>query len=186
MSFLPPNQQRESTEGKTSSLESMHLSGDKATPSRWHLIITWGWQLQSPTVQPLCRSQPLTVKMTALWNDQHLKPYHQLCFHTSNHRINSKWINQMHKCWIHKKGISYQHWYQTKSNKSSPKWFGNSALPPSRQRMDLPAAYASCAMSTADESNHSAAGTLHPQRSATSILFSYTACLIPPIRKKFV
>jgi len=35
---------------------------------------------------------------------------------------------------------------------------------PSRERMDSPAACASCAMPTADESNHSAAGTLHPHR----------------------
>jgi len=32
----------------------------------------------------------------------------------------------------------------------------------SRQRMDSPAACAKCAMPTADESNHAAAGTLHP------------------------
>jgi len=33
--------------------------------------------------------------------------------------------------------------------------------------MDLPAAYASCAMSIADEFNHLAAGTTHQHRSAT-------------------
>ena len=37
---------------------------------------------------------------------------------------------------------------------------------PSWQRMDSPAACASCAVPTADESNHSAAGTLHPQQRA--------------------
>ena len=42
-------------------------------------------------------------------------------------------------------------------NKSFPKSFGKSASPPSRQRMDSPAACASFAMPTVDESNHSAA-----------------------------
>jgi len=41
---------------------------------------------------------------------------------------------------------------------------------PSRQRMHLSAACASCAMSTADKSNHSAVGTPHPYRTATFFL----------------
>ena len=40
-------------------------------------------------------------------------------------------------------------------------WEEPRRLPP-RQIMDSPAVCASCAMPTADESNHSAAGTLHP------------------------
>ena len=40
------------------------------------------------------------------------------------------------------------------------------------ERMDSPALYAtSCAMHTADGSNHSAAGTLHPHRSTTCFLY---------------
>jgi len=42
--------------------------------------------------------------------------------------------------------------------------------PPLQQRMDLPAACASCAVPTADESSHSAVGTLHPHRNTTCIL----------------
>jgi len=39
------------------------------------------------------------------------------------------------------------------------------------QEMESPAACASCAVPTADEFSHSAAGTLHPQRSATFSLY---------------
>ena len=48
---------------------------------------------------------------------------------------------------------------------------GTARRHPSRQRMHSPASCAiSCAMPTADESSHSAAGTLHPHRSATCVL----------------
>jgi len=40
---------------------------------------------------------------------------------------------------------------------------------PSRQRMHLPAACASCAMSTADKSSYSATSTLHPDIDTTSV-----------------
>jgi len=40
---------------------------------------------------------------------------------------------------------------------------------PSRQRMDSLTACASCTMPTADESNHSAAGTLHPNRTVDDV-----------------
>jgi len=40
-----------------------------------------------------------------------------------------------------------------------------------RQRMDSPAACASCALPTWDESNHSPADTLHRHRSATFSLY---------------
>jgi len=39
------------------------------------------------------------------------------------------------------------------------------------QRMDSPAAYYSCAVLTAEESNHSAAGTLYPHRSVTVLCY---------------
>jgi len=61
-----------------------------------------------------------------------------------------------------------------------PKSFGNSALPPSRQRMHSSASCAiSCAMLTADESSHSAAGRVHPHRSATCVLYVVLCCPIP-------
>jgi len=41
---------------------------------------------------------------------------------------------------------------------------------PSRQKMNLPAARASCAMPTADESNHSAVGMTHPPSPGKSSL----------------
>jgi len=49
-----------------------------------------------------------------------------------------------------------------KSNKSSPLIWEEPRRHPARQKMDSPAACASCAMPIAVESNHSAAGTLHP------------------------
>jgi len=50
-----------------------------------------------------------------------------------------------------------------KTTKSSPQNHLKTAhLHLSRQRMDSPAVCASCAMPTADESNHSAAGRLYP------------------------
>jgi len=45
---------------------------------------------------------------------------------------------------------------------------------PSQQRMDLAAACASCAMPTADESNHSAVVTLHPQHTDGHTMMAYT------------
>jgi len=43
---------------------------------------------------------------------------------------------------------------------------------PSRQRLDLLASCAtSCVIPTADESNHSATGTLHPHGNATCVLY---------------
>ena len=42
----------------------------------------------------------------------------------------------------------------------------------------------SYAMPTADESNHSAAGKLHPQRSATCILYAALVTLHCPIPQK--
>jgi len=45
-----------------------------------------------------------------------------------------------------------------------------------RQRMDSPAACATiCAMPTADESNHSAANTLHQHRTVGDTTTAYTA-----------
>jgi len=43
-----------------------------------------------------------------------------------------------------------------------------------------------CAMTTADESNDSAAGTLHPHHSATCFLYVTLHCSIPPVRKKII
>ena len=52
---------------------------------------------------------------------------------------------------------------------------------PFLQRMDSPASFAtSFAMPTADESNHSGAGTLHPHCSATFFLYVTLHCPIPP------
>jgi len=56
---------------------------------------------------------------------------------------------------------------------------------PTRQRMDSSAACASCPMATADESNHSAAGTLYihtvPHHGATfSLYVSLCAVQFPP------
>ena len=54
----------------------------------------------------------------------------------------------------------------SKVNKSTPKSFGKSRVAtrhPPRQKMNLPAACASCALPTADESNHSAASTSTPR-----------------------
>jgi len=53
---------------------------------------------------------------------------------------------------------------------TSPPWshLGKASYQLSRQRMHSPASYATCCvMPTSNESNHSAAGTLHPHRSAT-------------------
>jgi len=56
---------------------------------------------------------------------------------------------------------------------------------PSRQRMDSPTSCAiSCAIPIADESNHSATGTLHPHRSATCVLYVTLLTLRCPIPHK--
>jgi len=46
---------------------------------------------------------------------------------------------------------------------------------PSRQKMDSPAVCASCAMPTADESSHSAAGMLHPHHTDGHTTMARTA-----------
>jgi len=56
-----------------------------------------------------------------------------------------------------------------KLKKSFPKLFGKSASLTSRQRLDLSA---SCAIPTADESSHSAAGMLHLHGNATFVLYA--------------
>jgi len=54
--------------------------------------------------------------------------------------------------------------------------FEKDELHPSRQRMVLFAACATiCAMPTADKSNRSAAGTLHPHRTDGQTMTAYTA-----------
>ena len=54
----------------------------------------------------------------------------------------------------------------------------------SRQRMHSPASCAACcAIPIADESSHSAAGTLHPHRSATRVLYVTLCCPILPSKK---
>jgi len=57
---------------------------------------------------------------------------------------------------------------------------------PSRQRMDSPASCATDgAVPTANESNHSAAATLHPHRSATCVLYvRLTSCCVISIFQK--
>jgi len=61
---------------------------------------------------------------------------------------------------------------------------------PSWQRMDTPASCAtSCVIPTADESNHSSMGTLHPHHSATATCILYVTlltmcCPIPPEKEK--
>ena len=71
-------------------------------------------------------------------------------------------------------------------DKSSHSHLGRAASPPLTQRMDSPASCAtSCAMPIADKSNHSAAGTLHPHRSATCFLHVTLCCRLPtPSPKK--
>jgi len=54
----------------------------------------------------------------------------------------------------------------------------------SRQRMDSPAACTSYTLPTANETNHSAAGMLHPHLSATFFLYVTLCCLIPPHPEK--
>jgi len=49
--------------------------------------------------------------------------------------------------------------------------------------MDSPAACASCAMPTADMSNYSAMGTLHPHHSATFFLYVILHCPNTPSQK---
>ena len=72
-------------------------------------------------------------------------------------------------------------------NKSSPKSFEKSALLPSWQRMDWPALCAtSCTIPTADETNHSATGTLHPHANARCVQYVILHCLITPIPSKIV
>jgi len=56
---------------------------------------------------------------------------------------------------------------------------------PSLQKMDLPTFCAtSCAIPTADESNHSATGTVYPHRIATCVLYVRLRCPIPPPKKE--
>jgi len=63
--------------------------------------------------------------------------------------------------------------FYSRRNKSCQKSFGKSATLPSRQRMDSPASCATnCAVPSAEESNHSSVGTLHPHRSATCVLYA--------------
>jgi len=57
------------------------------------------------------------------------------------------------------------------NNKSSESHFKRARCHPSWQRMHSPTSCATiCTMPSADESNHSAAGTLHPHCSATCVL----------------
>jgi len=70
----------------------------------------------------------------------------------------------------------------TTYNKSSTVIWEEPRRHPSRQRMDSPAACASCAMPTADESNHSAADMLHLHRSATISLHVTLHCPILPLQ----
>jgi len=66
----------------------------------------------------------------------------------------------------------------------SPKSFGKSASLPLWQITELPVLCAtSCTIPTADKSNHSGTGTLHPHSNATCILYVTQRCLIPPPKK---
>jgi len=70
--------------------------------------------------------------------------------------------------------------YQLSPQPVPPKYFVKSCVATLTQRIDLPASYAtSCAKSTANDSNHSAVGTLHPHCSAS---FSLYITLCGPIR----
>ena len=61
----------------------------------------------------------------------------------------------------------FKHYKKSQSN------LGRAASPPLAQRMDSSAAYSSCAVLTVDESDHSAALTLHPHHSATFLLYVF-------------
>jgi len=64
--------------------------------------------------------------------------------------------------------------------KSSQSHLGRAASPPLTTENGLAAACAtSCAMPTADKSNHSAVGMLHAHRSATCFLYVTLRCPIP-------
>jgi len=56
---------------------------------------------------------------------------------------------------------------------------------PSRQRMDSPAAWTSCTMPTADESNHWAAGALHPHHTDGHMTTAYRANIATSCDKKY-
>jgi len=74
----------------------------------------------------------------------------------------------------------------TDSNKKFQSNLGRAASLPIIQRMDSSAPCAtSCAIPTVDESNHSAAGSLHPHYSATFFLFIRPTLRCPiPLTKK--
>ena len=64
-------------------------------------------------------------------------------------------------------------------NKCSPKSFGKSCVATLKAKMDSPAACASCAIPSADEPNHSAAGATHPHHSASAtyrLVYSLQSC----------